>query len=192
MTVERSKPSEHSPSAKSPENAHEVKPLPKDRVFKLYPKKEKIFEHNITKVEDLITTNCQTVREKKVPGPKVSAAALPVRGEPAAAADVLTDLGETLGNDSSIKCVPKSINVVQDSKEEKYTENKIDPNKTDVRTSLNLLSPCLPESKNGSNSEVLHNIKILKLNEKSSEDARVELSGMALKSQMKNEKKLNR
>ena len=118
------KPSEHSPSAKSPENAPEVKLLPKDKVFKLYPKKD--------------------------PGPKVGAADSAVRGEPAAAADVLTDLGETIGNDYSIKCVPKSTNVVQDSKEEVDNGNQIDTNKPDVRTSFDLLSPRLPEPPHGS------------------------------------------
>ena len=68
------KPSEHSPSAKSPENASEVKLLPKDKVFKLYPKKEKIIDDDITKIEDLIATSPHTV-QKKDPGPNVGAAA---------------------------------------------------------------------------------------------------------------------
>ena len=94
-----------------------MKLLPKDKVFKLYPKKEKHIDNDIIKVDDLIATSPQTV-QKKDPGPKVGAADSAVRGEPAATADVLTDLGETIGNDSSIKCVPKSTNVVQDSTEE--------------------------------------------------------------------------
>ena len=72
--VERSKPSEHSPSVKSSENAHEAKPLPKDKVFKLYPKKKKNIDDNITKIEDLIATSPHTV-QKKDPGPNVGAAA---------------------------------------------------------------------------------------------------------------------
>ena len=62
--VERSKPSEHSPSAKSPEDAHELKLPPKDKVFKLYLKKEKLTDHDITKIEDLIATSPHTVQKK--------------------------------------------------------------------------------------------------------------------------------
>ena len=72
--VKRSKPSEYSPSAKSPEDAHELKLPPKNKVFKLYPKKEKITDHDITKIEDLIATSPHTV-QKKDPGPNVGAAA---------------------------------------------------------------------------------------------------------------------